>query len=105
MAITRRQFVKSGLAAGSVLALPRIASAGVRGANEEILVGIVGLGGRGTGAHLPSFQKQQGVTVAALCDPDQKRLGRAAETVASKYGTRPNSTPTCGRCSNGGTST
>ena len=57
----------------------------VRGANERIVAGVVGLGGRGSGAHVPSFEKQEGVTVAALSDPDRERTGAAAKMIESKY--------------------
>ena len=56
--------------------------------SDEIRVGIVGLGGRGTGAHLPSFQKQSGVKVVALSDPDRQRMANAAKIAESKYGQR-----------------
>ncbi|MBL7152215.1 MAG: Gfo/Idh/MocA family oxidoreductase [Phycisphaerae bacterium] len=78
----RRDFVKSSFAAGVMLALP---FSRVRGANERIVAGVVGLGGRGSGAHVPSFEKQEGVTVAALSDPDRERTGAAAKMIESKY--------------------
>jgi len=49
-------------------------------------VGVIGLGGRGTGAHIPSFEKQTGVSVVALADPDKERLGAAGKMVESRYG-------------------
>ena len=61
MRITRRQFAGASLAAASAVSMPRVARARVLGANDEILVGVVGCGGRGRGAHVPSFQKQEGV--------------------------------------------
>jgi predicted dehydrogenase len=80
--VTRRDFVKSSIAAGVMAALP---FSRVRGANDRILVGVVGCGGRGTGAHLPSFEKQKDVTVVALSDPDRERMGSAAKTIETKY--------------------
>ncbi|UCG59580.1 MAG: Gfo/Idh/MocA family oxidoreductase [Phycisphaerales bacterium] len=80
--LTRRDFVKSSIAAGAVVALP---FSRVRGANDRIRVGVVGLGGRGTGAHVPSFENQEGVTVVALSDPDRERMGGAAKMIESKY--------------------
>jgi predicted dehydrogenase len=88
MAITRRTFVKGSLAASAAWGVPLIAPSRARAANDEIRVGIVGLGGRGTGSHLPSFQKQQGVTVVALSDPDEQRMANAAKIAESKYGQR-----------------
>ena len=80
--ITRRDFVKSSLAAGAIAAIP---FSRVRGANDTIRVGVVGLGGRGLGAHVPSFEKQTNVTVVAVSDPDRDRMGKAAQTIESKY--------------------
>ncbi len=80
--VTRRGFLKSSFIAGVTVALP---SSHIRGANERIRVGVVGCGGRGTGAHIPSFEKQNGVTVVALSDPDRERMGSAAKLVESKY--------------------
>ncbi len=80
--VTRRDFVKSTVAAGLVAALPY--SRG-RGANDRIRVGLVGCGGRGKGAHVPSFEKQEGVTVVALNDPDRQRMADTAKMIESKY--------------------
>ena len=80
--LSRRNFVKSSFAAGLTLALP---FSRVRGANERIVVGVIGLGGRGSGAHVPSFEKQEGVSVAALSDPDRRLMGAAAKMIESKY--------------------
>jgi predicted dehydrogenase len=74
--------MKGTIAASVTAALP---FSRVRGANERILVGVVGLGGRGTGAHIPSFENQKDVTIAAVCDPDRQRMGNAAKTIQSKY--------------------
>jgi len=80
--ITRRDFVRNSIAAGVVAALP---FSRVRGANDRIRVGVVGLGGRGTGAHIPSFEKLQGVTVGAVSDADRQRMDAAAKMIESKY--------------------
>jgi len=75
-ALTRRDFMAGSIAAGFASAIP---FSRARGANERINVGVVGLGGRGAGAHVPSFEKQQDVTVIALSDPDRQRMGAAAK--------------------------
>ncbi len=62
-----------------------IAPSRVLGANDQILVGVVGLGGRGSGAHVPGFEGQKGVTVVALSDPDRQRTAAAAKTIESRY--------------------
>ena len=88
MTITRRQFVKRSAATAVAVGMPMVVSSQACGANEEIRVGIVGLGGRGKGAHVPGFQNQKGVKVVAIADVDQQRLGSAAEMIQSKYGHR-----------------
>jgi predicted dehydrogenase len=64
--ITRRDFVKSSMAAGAVMALP---FSRVRGANEAVRVGVAGLRGQGR-SHIGSFRGTAGVRVVALCDVD-----------------------------------
>lgn len=81
-AITRREFVKSTVAAGALAILP---SSRVRGANDRIRVGLIGCGGRGAGAHLPGFAALDGVAVVAVSDPDTERMAGAAKIVESKY--------------------
>ncbi len=83
MSFSRRRFLAASAAA---LSLPMVADSRVLAANDEIRVGLVGLGGRGVGAHLPGFQSQPGVSVVAICDPDQDRLGSTAEMIKVKYG-------------------
>jgi len=70
--ITRREFVKNSITAGTVSALglnavasPVILSA--KGANEKIRVGFIGVGNRGSQL-LERFMGNKDVEVAALCD-------------------------------------
>lgn len=46
---------------------------------KQIGVGVVGCGFVGLGAHVSSFAKIEGSRLAAVADPDPKRLGKAAE--------------------------
>ena len=71
--ITRRDFLKSAVAAGLATAVPSRAL----GANDEVRVAVVGLNGRG-GSHIRDFNSMKGVKVVALCDVDANVLqGRA----------------------------
>ncbi len=74
--------MRSSIAAGFASALPFSIA---RGANVRINVGVVGLGGRGAGAHVPSFEKLEGVSVIAVSDADRARMGAAAKTIETKY--------------------
>lgn len=77
MKVTRRDFMKSSIAAGAGLAMAAPFSR-VRGANDEIRVAVVGIHGRG-GAHIHAFDGMSGVRVAALCDVDKKVLESCAK--------------------------
>jgi len=85
MPVNRRQFVKRSSAAAAAIGTPMVCSSRVLGANDEILVGLVGTGGRGTGTHLPQFERQKGVTVVAVSDADHGRMASAAKILESRY--------------------
>ncbi|MFZ5830056.1 MAG: Gfo/Idh/MocA family oxidoreductase [Planctomycetota bacterium] len=70
--VTRRDFVRTGLAAGAVLALPG-RSLWAAGANEQINIGFIGCGGRGKQL-MGMFDKIAGVSIIGLCDPDESAL-------------------------------
>jgi predicted dehydrogenase len=74
--ITRRSFM--GYSAAAALCASSWARAA--GANNDIRVAVVGLGGKGR-QHTGVFHRMNGVRVVALCDPDEKRLGQAAKAV------------------------
>ncbi|MHC4088066.1 MAG: Gfo/Idh/MocA family protein [Planctomycetota bacterium] len=78
--MTRRQFLKRSAAAGASVAaaLPSSTWSRPAGANNDIRVAVVGLGGQGRG-HVRRFKVMKGVRVVALCDPDRKRMEKAAE--------------------------
>lgn len=75
--VSRRDFLRAGLAAGAAVAVP-LASGRAAGANEAIRLGFIGCGGRGN-VLLGQFAKIDGVRVAGLCDPDRRRLRSAGE--------------------------
>lgn len=72
----RRRFLQSSAAVGAVLALPSYSKA--VGANDDLRVAVVGIGGRGRGL-LGQVEKSDGVRVVALCDPDSKALAQSAK--------------------------
>ena len=70
--ITRRDFVKSSVTAGTALLLP---FSRVRGANDDIRVAVVGIRNQGSN-HINWFRKIPGVRVVAICDADKSFLER-----------------------------
>ncbi len=89
MSITRRQFVQKASVAAASVGLPAMVSSRVFGANEELRVGVVGLGIRGTGAHIPGMAMQKGVAIVAVCDPDRTRSAAAAKSCERRYRRKP----------------
>jgi predicted dehydrogenase len=83
----RRTFLKNTatFAAGAV-ALGVVPSTRAIGANEKIVIGLIGPGGMGTNL-LKSFAAQKDVEIAYVCDVDTRRLADAAkiaEGIAAK---------------------
>jgi len=75
---TRRDFIRSSMAVGAGLAMAGPASR-VLGANNDIRLAVVGVGGQG-GGHMGYFSRIPGVRLVAICDADQAHLdNRAAD--------------------------
>ncbi len=75
--LSRRDFVRTGLAASAALALPA-RSMFAANANDEVNVGFISCGGR-AGQLMAMFEKIKGVNITGLCDPDESILGRAKQ--------------------------
>ncbi len=81
--ISRRRFLQTGATAAAGVALPYFIPSGVLaapgrpGANDRIVTGHIGTGGRGIGL-LNQFKEQAG----AVCDADRNHLAAAAKRVA-----------------------
>ena len=87
--INRRDFIKN---TGIVLGTAAVASPdllkGNTLANTSIRVGLVGCGGRGTGAVFQALEADPDVTVVALADVFADNLTNALSALQSKYGNR-----------------
>ena len=87
---TRRDFLKAG-AAGAALAANVSLLANVHaGGSDAIKVGIIGCGGRGTGAALDCLEADPAVEIVALGDLVPDRVARALKTLAGKFPGRVN---------------
>lgn len=85
--LNRRQFVRNmAAAAAACAAVP----AGAQSKPDKVVLGFMGLGGRGCGL-LGKFLERDDVEVAYLCDVDSRRLPRASKLVESA-GHRPAAT-------------
>ena len=75
-AVSRRSFVKGLATTGAgVLAAPSLFA---QGANDQVRVAVIGMGGRGNG-HFGALKKVPGVKIVAVCDADESRMGKYAK--------------------------
>jgi predicted dehydrogenase len=81
---SRRQLLKGGAALAAAIGFPMVASSRVLAANDEIRLGVVGLGVRGSGAHIPGFSPQKDVRIVAVSDADKSRMPPAAKALEAK---------------------
>jgi predicted dehydrogenase len=87
----RRTFLKQtglGVAAATLMSG---ASARAAGANNRVVVGVIGTGGMGT-HHVRALLKRQDVQIAWACDADRNRAAAAAELVQKATGRAPQTT-------------
>ena len=101
-AVNRREFIKSSIgAAASLAALPQNKAYSARvtpapvfrqedagGPNEKVIMGIMGVGGRGR-ALLGSLVKRSDVKIKYICDTDARCYGQAAEIVIEGHNYKP----------------
>jgi len=81
--ITRRDFIKTSAAASLAAAIP--AGLGLYAAGSDaIRVGVIGCGGRGTGAAIDAVNSSPGVEIIALFDPFQDRIDKSLKTLQEK---------------------
>ena len=79
--LKRRNFLKltsAGMAAASAIKATRAQAA--RGANDKLVVGLIGCGGRGM-SDAGQFKKLPNVEVGYVCDVDEARLGLASKSL------------------------
>lgn len=92
--LSRRTFIGAAAAVGAGLAadvVPAPAARGARravGANDKLVLGLIGCGGMG--AHnMRALMEKPEVEVAALCDVDEARMPGDIKNVTEKYGKAP----------------
>jgi predicted dehydrogenase len=84
--VNRREFLKSSLSTAAVMAvLPQRPS---RAANEKVVLGVMGLGGRGQQL-ARMFAARSDTQIAYLCDPDSRRFASAKQAVEQAQGKPP----------------
>ena len=76
MELNRRNFVKAGVGAAAIA----MQSGRVLGANDRVRVAVVGLRGRGKD-HLKTYNKIEGVEIAAVCDIDENVMAERLKDI------------------------
>lgn len=85
----RREFLKTTATGAALAGATAFAStARAAGANERLVVGVIGPGGMGSN-HVKLLSENKAVDVAWVCDVDEERRNTAAETVKSLSGKAP----------------
>lgn len=89
-AISRRALLGAAGAVGLGLAAARPASARRKraGANDKLIIGLIGCGGMGA-ANMRNLMEHGDVEVAAVCDVDKDRMPNDINDVTKKYGRAP----------------
>ncbi|HTA29379.1 MAG TPA: twin-arginine translocation signal domain-containing protein, partial [Candidatus Cybelea sp.] len=80
---TRRQFLKTSALAGSALLAPAILPAKARAAEDgpTLKVGLIGCGGRGTGAAGEAMGADKNVVLTAMADVFEDKLNASLDTL------------------------
>ncbi len=82
---TRRGFIRK--CAAATFAAPLVVNSRVFGANDKIVMGCIGMGGRGRG-DMNSFMSFGDVRVVAVCDVVDDHVNMAKSMVDRKYGSK-----------------
>ncbi len=82
--LTRRSFMKTAAAAGAAMAAYGPAT-GVLGANEQLRIAVIGVGGQGSG-HMRYFHGAEGAKLVAICDADRSQLEKRAADFEKQNG-------------------
>ncbi|MBE0711676.1 MAG: Gfo/Idh/MocA family oxidoreductase [Candidatus Aminicenantes bacterium] len=86
LGMTRRDFIKTtSVASMATLAAAVSGSSGrCAGGSDAIRIGVIGCGGRGTGAAIDAVNSSPGVEILALFDPFQDRIDKSLKTLREK---------------------
>ena len=87
----RREFLGKALAgtAGVAIGAPGLIASSCRGANDRIVIALIGAGGRGVPTIINCCRTNSGVEIKAVCDVDDARSAAAVADVEKQLGYRP----------------
>ena len=79
--MSRRDFIQTATAATIGLGVAGTASLRAQGANDRLVLAIIGTNGRGR-QHAKMFSRMPGVEVGYICDPEEKALAKGMAAVS-----------------------
>lgn len=94
-ATSRRQFLKNSVVIGGALAAPAILPGGLfaRQNNGPLRVGLVGCGGRGSGAADQALKADKNAVLVAMADAFEDRLQSSLKNLQTRHGEQVKVTP------------
>ena len=85
---SRRDFLKTTLAAGALAGAATLTSGVHAGSSETMKIGLVGCGGRGTGAAEDALLADKNTKLVAMCDVFPDHLKRSLAGLQKRFGNR-----------------
>ncbi len=87
----RREFLKKSIAGsiGLTMGANSLLNASCKGANDKIVLALIGSGGRGLGCIINCCKINENVTIKTVCDVNKTKLANAAASVEKELGYRP----------------
>src|SRR5688572_26644219 len=82
--ISRRSFVASTAALAGAATLPRFSHGFFAGGSDTVKIGLIGCGGRGTGAALQALRADSGVQLTAMGDVFKERLDSSLQNITGE---------------------
>ena len=90
----RREFIKKGIlgSVGLTVGSKTLLNASIRGANDKIVLAIIGTGPRGMEGIVNCCKINENVTIKTVCDVNATKLAKAPTTIEKEFGYRPGMT-------------
>ncbi|MDR0543397.1 MAG: Gfo/Idh/MocA family oxidoreductase, partial [Dysgonamonadaceae bacterium] len=92
--MNRRNFIKTGVlaSAGIGIGLNSVFASSCVGANDRIVLALIGCGGRGLGTITNCCKINENVVIKTICDVKKTRLAKAVAQIEKDLGYKPGST-------------
>jgi predicted dehydrogenase len=81
---SRRQFMKASAAVGAALVSQQLASAVYAQGSTKLKIGLVGCGGRGSGAAVNALHADEGNELTAMCDLFPDKITKSLQAIQSQ---------------------